>query len=463
MVGSRSISLSLLLLALLPATAAANSSTRIIVKRDAGLSVAERADIRADADVRYAESLPLPRTEVVTAERGDVADALRDLNADPAVVYAERDGIRTATADPETDPLWGLQRVQAPAVWGDSVFGVDATVAVVDSGIDTSHPDLVDRIADEGYDFVDDDTDPFDEDGHGTHVAGTIAANKNGVGLAGVAPEAGLVPLRALALDENNNVSGLISDLVEAYDWAGDHDVPIVNASLGGPGAFQTEYNAIARNEDVLFVVAAGNDGTDNDNPDPDLSNFPCAYDLPNIICVGATDDQDDIADFSNFGANTVDVFAPGVGIESTYTSPDYETLEGTSMATPHVAGAAALLLSATPELSPAAVAAAIMDWSDHDDDLDVKSVSGGVTNAFAALTSNDADGDGHLDRADTCPMNDNDQAADMDSDGVGDACDGTPRGDDDDNDGVGEMDDACPAQVGNTANGCYVTPTPPD
>src|SRR5918998_169425 len=155
MVGSRSVFLALLLLALLPASAAANTTTRIIVQRDTGLSAAERADIRAEADVRYVESLPLPRTEVVAAEPGDVADALRDLNADPDVVYAERDGIRSAAADPEIDDLWGLGAIEAPAAWAEST-GLGRTVAVVDSGVDASHPDLAGRVV-QGYDWVGND------------------------------------------------------------------------------------------------------------------------------------------------------------------------------------------------------------------------------------------------------------------------------------------------------------------
>ncbi len=211
MVGSRSISLSLLLLALIPASAAANTSTQIIVKRDAGLSAAERADIRADADVRYVESLPLPRTEVVTAARGDVADALRDLNADPDVVYAERDRAISAQAlDPEDDENWGLAKIQATDAWAYNT-GEGRTVAVVDSGVDDDHPDLLGQVL-PGYDWVDDDFNANDLNGHGTHVAGTIAAANNGDGVAGVAPDARILTLSVL----NAAGSVTVSDTIKA-------------------------------------------------------------------------------------------------------------------------------------------------------------------------------------------------------------------------------------------------------
>jgi subtilisin family serine protease len=459
-VGSRSFALALSLLALLPATAAANTTTRIIVQREAGLSAAERADVRADADVRFVENLPLPRTEVVAAVPGDVRDALRDLNADPDVVYAERDRPIAASADAETDPLWGLSAIDALDAWGVAT-GLNLTVAVVDSGIDASHPDLEDRIASGGYDWVGDDNDPDDPDGHGTHVAGTIAGTRDNDGaatVAGVAHSASILPLRVL--DEDGD--GLVSDAIQAYDYAGEHGIRIVNASLSGAGALNSEYQAIKRNPDVLFVVAAGNggdDGVGDDNDSPADANYPCAYDLPNILCVGASDQNDEPAPFSNFGDETVDVFAPGVSIKSTIPGGFYGFWDGTSMATPHVAGTAALLLQQTPELSPEDVVDAVVDWADDNVHLSGLTVSDGRANAFRALTNNDADHDGVVDAVDTCPVDNNPvQSADADGDGAADACDPTPRGADLDGDGWGALDDQCPGAYG-SAHGC---PAPP-
>jgi subtilisin family serine protease len=464
-VGTRPVSLALILLALLPASAAANSTARIIVQREAGLSAAERADVRADADVRFVESLPLPRTEVVAAAPGDVRDAVRDLNADPDVVYAERDRPIAASSDLETDPLWGLTAIDALDAWGIAT-GLNLTVAVVDSGVDASHPDLEDRIAPDGYDWVGDDDDPDDLDGHGTHVAGILAATRDNDGaatVAGVAHGVSILPLRVL--DEDGD--GLVSDAIQAYDYAAERGIRIVNASLSGAGALNSEYQAIKRHSDVLFVVAAGNGGDDGVGDDNDGSadaNYPCAYDLPNVLCVGASDQSDEPAPFSNFGDETVEVFAPGVGIKSTIPGGFYDFWDGTSMATPHVAGTAALLLQQTPELSAEDVVDAVVDWADDNVHLDGLSVSGGRANAFRALTNNDADQDGVADAVDNCPVDNNPvQSADADGDGAADACDPTLRGADLDGDGWGALDDQCPDAYG-SVRGCPAPPpvTPP-
>jgi Subtilase family/Thrombospondin type 3 repeat len=518
MVGYRFFSLALLLLVLLPASAAAN--TRIIVQRDAGLSAAERADIRADADVRFVETLPLARTEVVTAAHGDVADALRDLNADPDVAYAERDRlIRAQAADPEDDANWGLGQIQAPDAWIHST-GEGRTVAVVDSGVDDDHPDLLGQVV-HGYDWVNDDFNANDEQGHGTHVAGTIAAADNGDGVAGVAPDARILPLRVL--DEAG--VGFVSDAVKAYDYAADQGARIVNASLAGEGFMWSEHDAIEDHPEVLFVVAAGNgeggdDDAGDDNGDPDLANYPCAYDLPNVLCVGASDEFDGPAWWSNFGETTVDVFAPGIEIESTLMGGGYGLKDGTSTATPHVAGMAALLLSQTPALTPEKVIEAVVEWADPSPDLAGLSVSDGRANARRAVELNNADGDGLVDGDDSCPLDptnscappppdpdsdgkigaadtcpdepaayatdgcpatgthsdadswpdefdncdlvSNPTQADADADGQGDACDATPRGPDVDGDGYGSADDQCPTVAGTAPAGCPAVTQPP-
>ena len=146
----------------------------------------------------------------------------------------------------------------------------------------------------------------------------------NSVGGVGVAPNTRIVTLKVL----DDNGSGTVSDAIEAYHYAGDHGITIVNASLGGIGSVTAERDAIAANPDVLFVVAAGNGGADDigdDNDDvndrgPDGANYPCSYNLPNVLCVGASMHDDQPAEFSNFGATTVDVFAPGYRISSTKT-----------------------------------------------------------------------------------------------------------------------------------------------
>jgi subtilisin family serine protease len=441
MVAIRPVLLAILMLALIPASAAANTETRIIVKRDPGLSAAERHDIRADADVRYVESLSLPRTEVVRATPGDVRDAVRDLNADPDVVYAQVAQPRRPAADPALGQQWALRNtgqfipffgrgtldadMDVTLAWGAST-GAGQTVAVVDTGVDRTHPDLAGKVFG-GYDFVDDDSDPADSDGHGTHVAGTIAATRdNDLGGAGVAPDSIVVPLRALGPGSTD------IETAEAFDWAGDRGVRIVNASLAGVGASNAEYLAMAEHPETLYVVAAGNDDDDVDIGD---SAYPCAYDLDNVICVGASDPDDEAAEFSNYGATSVDLFAPGVSILSTENG-GYFFEDGTSMAAPHVTGAAALVVARNPALDATAIRTALLEEGDEKPALTGKSVTGRRANANGSLLSvtaepdadppfsSDIDGDGVADTTDNCIEDANGEQTDGNSNDVGDACD---------------------------------------
>jgi hypothetical protein len=383
--------------------AAAAESDRIVVKRRTGLSAAERAGVRADADVTLAHTLGIAGIEVVVAD-GDRARAVSELRADPDVVWAEPDRRRSVAADPLAGLEWGLENT-AQSVWGRRgtldadidasdawavTRGAGATVAIVDSGVDLAHPDLLARLQ-PGYDWVGDDSVPQDRHGHGTHVAGTVAAAENGTGVVGVAPEAAVIPLRVL----DSSGSGWGSDVAAAFDWAGDRGVRVVNASLGSTGITTAERQAIRDHPETLYVVAAGNDGDSVDS----TPHYPCAYTEANVLCVGATDSSDAIARFSNYGATAVDLFAPGVDIVSAYppgfgsyldyyfdTGDGYEIMDGTSMATPHVAGAAALVAAHHPDFAASQVKAALMDSADLKPGLAGLARVGGRLNAAAAL-----------------------------------------------------------------------------
>ncbi|MBI3552472.1 MAG: S8 family peptidase [Elusimicrobia bacterium] len=229
---------------------------------------------------------------------------------------------------------WGIERVKAPQEWDESApatMGAGATVAVVDTGVDCGHPDLDCRL-DEGVNFVDPEAEPMDDQGHGTHVAGTIAARWDGKGVVGVAPLAHVIPVKVL--DEKGG--GSVSNIVRGINWAANRGVDVINMSLGSPQTSPSLERAVARalNKGVTIVAASGNEGPDND------PSYPGAY--PGVIAVGASDKNNGLAKFSSQG-DYVSFIAPGVDVISTAPGGKYAMHSGTSMASPHVGGLAAI------------------------------------------------------------------------------------------------------------------------
>ena len=275
--------------------------------------------------------------------------------------------------DPSFDRQWALRKVGALCAWDRTTGSANVIVAVVDSGVDPTHPDLVDRLRTDGYDFVDDDSDPRDENGHGTHVAGIVAAVlNNNEGVAGLAPGVTILPVRVM------DARGRGSDraIARGIRFSADKGAKVINLSLGAtltlnadePSALVNDAIVYAQQQGALVVVAAGNDAV----PLPNA----IAVDNPDVLVVAATDERDRKAPFSNSGP-WVAVSAPGVNILSTMPTyevfltsnrlpPDerfrrnYDYMSGTSQATPYVAALAALLFSANPDWSPAQVAEAI-------------------------------------------------------------------------------------------------------
>ncbi len=347
-------------------------------------------------------------------------EAVARLRQNPHVEYAEPDYILQAAAfpdDPSYPLLWNLNNtgqtgglpgadIGAEAAWSVSVGDRSVLVGVIDSGIDTGHPDLAENIwtnpgeipgngVDDdgngfiddvhGWDFVNDDNDPSDDFGHGTHVAGIIGAvGNNDLGLVGVAWNVSLVPLKFL----NSFGSGPTSAAVAAIDYAIDIGVDILNNSWGGYDFSQTLDNAIrsAGEAEVVFVCAAGNNGTNNDQ----IPFYPASYGGSNVIAVAASDHSDYKALFSNYGSLSVDLAAPGVDIFSTVPGGQYGSLSGTSMAAPHVSGAAALVRAVAPGMSAEQVKQNILDGATRLSTLSPWVLTGGRLSAFYPIATQD-------------------------------------------------------------------------
>jgi len=225
---------------------------------------------------------------------------------------------------------WGITRIGAEKIWADST-GSSIKIAVIDTGVELTHSDLSANLV-TGYDFVNNDINPSDDNGHGTHVSGIIASTQNSAGNIGAAYQAKIMPVKVL----NNQGYGYLSDVAKGIYYAADNGARIINMSLGSSSDSLTLKNAInyAANKGVIMVAAAGNEGGSS-------CQYPAAY--SSVICVGATDTSNKLASFSNMGA---ELSAPGVSNYSTYIGNTYRYMSGTSMATPHVAGAAAVVAS---------------------------------------------------------------------------------------------------------------------
>ena len=261
------------------------------------------------------------------------------LRRNPRITAVTAD-VTAVLLDTELNDTWGVNRIGAGAVHDTGNRGAAVKVAVIDSGINYDHPDLVANYAG-GYDFVNQDGDPFDDNGHGTHVAGTIAASDNGTGVVGAAPDASIYALKAF--DATGSAS--FSDIIAALEWAVDHGMDVVNNSYGSsedPGPIVELAYQNAEAAGLLLIGSAGNSGTCIETEDNVL--YPARFDT--IVAVGATDWTDARPCFSSTGPD-VELAAPGVFINSTLVTGGYGWMNGTSMAAPHVSGTAGLILRA--------------------------------------------------------------------------------------------------------------------
>jgi subtilisin len=273
------------------------------------------------------------------AAREEFEAAADEFERDPAVLAVEPEVEQHALAA-QAIP-WGVFRIQAPEVQALGNRGTGVNVAILDSGLDYTHPDLASNYRG-GYDFVNNDGDPFDDYGHGTWVSGVVAAADNAFGVVGVAPGANLYALKVL----NNRGTGYDTDFARAVEWCISHGIKVINYSAGGRVATTVLQQACqaAYNAGIVVVAAAGNDSDLGAMP-PYIAplEYPAAYST--VVSVGATNELDRVADFSNQGASLT-LTAPGVNITSTGRGGVYVNgLDGTSFAAPHVTGTVALLV----------------------------------------------------------------------------------------------------------------------
>ena len=347
---------------------------------------------------------------VLQLSEADKSNAMKILKQDARVLYSEPNYIYHIVGDgvpndAQFSELWGMKNVgqadgagqvgkadadiHVTPVWAEGNIGsAKVKVAVIDTGVDYTHPDLKDNIwnspADpsvHGWNFVKNNNDPKDDHNHGTHCAGTIGGiGNNGFGVAGVNWKVSIIPVKFL----DDQGSGTLDAAVQAIQYATSMGVDIMSNSWGGGPFTQSLYDAIAaaKAKGILFIAAAGNDGGDNDAQ----PSYPASYQLDNIISVAATDNRDQIASFSNYGKTSVHVAAPGVKILSTIKDGSYGVLSGTSMATPHISGIAALLLSIKPTLTYAQIKDILIRSSDKLRGFSRKVAAGGRVNVYNAV-----------------------------------------------------------------------------
>lgn len=371
------------------------SLVKVVVKENVAMSQLI-ADIQGSSQVEFAEPNYIYRASLVEERRSVVPN-------DPN--FANNWGLlNTGQRDPKGQVGTAGSDIDATLAWATGTGSRDMIVAVIDTGVDYNHEDLKDNIYvnsgeiegngkdDDGNGFIDDvrgwdfqqkDNNPMDDNRHGTHCAGTIGAvGDNGVGTAGVAWQVRIVPIKFLSAGG----SGSLADAVESIKYATKLGVHVMSNSWGGGGFSQAMFNAIqeAKEKGILFVAAAGNEGNNNDSSPA----YPASYEIDNVISVAATDNKDQKASWSNYGVRKVHLAAPGVNIYSTVPGNRYDTFSGTSMACPHVSGAAALLWSLNKDMSFADVKQRLISTVDPVRSIKRKVISGGRLNVYNAINN---------------------------------------------------------------------------
>lgn len=319
----------------LPETGMNFASDEILVKFSPGAGPSEVAEIHRQCGGQIKETIPSIGVQVVTIPAGKATEKARSYSAHAEVLYAEPDYLAEAIGSPDDaffDNQWGMMKVEAGAAWDVTQGSSSVKIAVLDTGVDIDHPDLAGKLV-SVVDFTASTAGGDDVYGHGTHVAGIAAAiTNNGTGVAGLGYSSSVMCVKVVRDDGIGSYSSIAQGII----WAADNGAQVINMSLGGGSGSSTLQDAVnyAWGKGVVIVAAAGNYGSST-------AFYPAYY--PNVIAVAATDVNDNLTSWSNYG-DWVDVAAPGVDIFSTLKGGAYGNMRGTSMASPHVAGLAALL-----------------------------------------------------------------------------------------------------------------------
>jgi len=406
----------------------------LIVGFKPGVSDAAQAATLAKVGAKQKKKWKQIHANLATVPDSNLARVEKALASDPQVSYVEPNYVvhtLVVPNDPMFSDLWGMQNtgqtggtagadIHATQAWDLETGSPNVVIASIDTGVDFTHPDLApqewvnpgencgssdptidcpqrndntdndhDGYVDDwrGWNFIGNNNDPTDDNDHGTHTSGTLGAvGNNGIGVAGVDWNARIMALKFLDSTGNGNDA----DAISAITYAADHGARVANNSWGGSPNDPALQNAIdyGASKGMLFAAAAGNGDILGNGQNTDTNpQYPSAFASDGIVAVAATDDTDSLASFSNYGSKSVDLGAPGVGVESTTPGNTYQTFDGTSMATPHVSGAAGLVMSHFAGATLYGTKALLIRSVDPIPALAGKSVSGGRLNVFKALS----------------------------------------------------------------------------
>lgn len=339
---------------------------QILVQFKESASSAERHTLLQTLGLKSEGQIALAGNHLVNANEGDMASTIRALNAHELVEYAEPDYIYSAYRveqaptsaslipdDEQYDLQWGLEQIRAPEAWAISTGSDEVVIAIVDTGVELNHSDLAAKIV-TGNTFVRRTSSANDDSGHGTHVASVAAGQSNNqTGVAGVSWHARIMPVKVL----NRFGFGRTSDIANGIEWAVNNGADIINLSLGGSEPSNRLRQAVEYADDhgVLVIAAVGNE-YQSGSP----ISYPAAYDT--VLAVGASDRNDRHADEFSSSGSYLDVVAPGEDIQGAFLNDTYESYTGTSMASPSVAGLAALLLAVDPDFTTTELMSLIRD-----------------------------------------------------------------------------------------------------